>query len=115
MRAGSFFQWVHVGGRAPLQPPGRIAAPAALATHVHDRLFERRGTSFVEESTLQASMRTGGVLALRGLLTRCGLPAFDDVVAVTVGTQHGKEVPCGSPSEAVSSMAHMGVRGKSAT
>ena len=46
---------------------------------------------FVEESTLQASMRTGGVLALRALLPRCGLPAFDDVVAVTVGTQHGKK------------------------
>src|SRR5215510_7059997 len=34
---------------------------------------------------------TGGVLALIALLPSFGLAAFDDLVAVTVGTQHGYE------------------------
>jgi hypothetical protein len=54
-------------------------------------LLDRRGTSFVEEITLKAKMRTGGVLALIALLPSFGLAAFDDLVAVTVGTQHGYE------------------------
>jgi hypothetical protein len=36
-------------------------------------------------------MRTGGVLAFIALLPSFGLAAFDDLVAVTVGTQHGDE------------------------
>jgi hypothetical protein len=52
-------------------------------------LFDRRGTAFVEEIALKAIMRTVGVLALLALLTRCGLAAFDDLVAMTVGTHHG--------------------------
>jgi hypothetical protein len=47
--------------------------------------------SFVEESQRKARMRTGSVLALITLLPRFGLAAFDDLVAVTVGTQHGDE------------------------
>jgi hypothetical protein len=54
-------------------------------------LFDRRGTSCVEEITLKAIMRTVGVLALIALLPSFGLAAFDDLVAVTVGTQHGDE------------------------
>jgi hypothetical protein len=52
-------------------------------------LFDRRGTAFVEEISLKALMRTVGVLALLALLPSFGLAAFDDLVAVTVGTQHG--------------------------
>jgi hypothetical protein len=57
----------------------------------HDLLFDRGGTSCVEEIKLEAITRTGGVLALIALMTRFGLAAFDDVVTVTVGTQHGYE------------------------
>jgi hypothetical protein len=45
----------------------------------------------VEEITLQALMRTARVVAFRALLTRFGLAACDDLVAVTVGTKHGNE------------------------
>jgi hypothetical protein len=61
-----------------------------MTPHIHDRLFERRGTAWGEESALHALMRTGGVLALRAWLPSCGLATFDDLVAVTVGTQHGE-------------------------
>jgi len=54
-------------------------------------LFDRRGTAFVEEIALKAIMRTGGVLALIALLPSFGLAAFDDLVAVTVGTKHAYE------------------------
>jgi hypothetical protein len=54
-------------------------------------LFNRRGPSFVEEITLKAITRTSGVLALIALLPSFGLAAFDDLVTVTVGTQHGYE------------------------
>jgi hypothetical protein len=54
-------------------------------------LFDRRGTAFVEEIPLKAVMRTVGVLALIALLTRFGFAAFDDLVAMTIGTQHGNE------------------------
>jgi hypothetical protein len=54
-------------------------------------LFDRRGTSFVEEIPLKAIMRAVDVLALIALLPSFGLAAFDDLVAVTVGTQHGYE------------------------
>jgi hypothetical protein len=60
-----------------------------MATHIHALFFDRRGASFVEEIQLKAIMRTVAILALLALLPRCGLAAFDDVVAVTVGTQHG--------------------------
>src|SRR5215471_2484389 len=86
-----FFQCVNDRGRTNFQHPCRIADTAAIETHVHDLLFDRRGTSFVEEIQLKAIMRTGGVLALIALLTRFGLAAFDDLVAATVGTQHGNE------------------------
>jgi hypothetical protein len=36
-------------------------------------------------------MRTGRVLALIALLTCFGLATFDDVVALTMATQHGNE------------------------
>jgi hypothetical protein len=45
----------------------------------------------VEEVELKALMRTVGVLALIALLTSFGLAAFDDLIAVTVGTQHRHE------------------------
>jgi hypothetical protein len=70
----------------PLKHP-----PAAIETHVDDLLFDRGGTSFVEEIQLKAIMRTVGVLALIALLTRFGLAAFDDVVTMTVGTKHKHE------------------------
>jgi hypothetical protein len=63
----------------------------AVETHIHALLFDRRGTSFVDKIELKAITRTGDVLALIALLTRFGLAAFDDVVAVTVRTQHGYE------------------------
>jgi len=44
-----------------------------------------------DEITLQAIMRTVGVLALITRLARFGLAAFDDLIAVTVRTQHGNE------------------------
>jgi len=53
--------------------------------------LDRGGTSCVEEITLKAITGTVGVLALLALLTRFGLAAFDDVVAMTVGTKHGNE------------------------
>jgi hypothetical protein len=72
-------------------PPCRIADAAAIETHVYDLLFDRGGTSFVEEIKLKAITRTVGVLALIALLTSFGLATFDDLVAVTVGTPHGNE------------------------
>jgi hypothetical protein len=60
-----------------------------FAGSAHDLRFNRRGTSVVEEIKLKAIMRTAGVLALIALLTSFGLAAFDDLVAVTVGTKHG--------------------------
>jgi hypothetical protein len=57
----------------------------------YDLVFDRRSTSFVEEIELKAVMRTVGVLALIALYAGFGLAAFDDLVAVTVGTQHGNE------------------------
>jgi hypothetical protein len=36
-------------------------------------------------------MRTGSVLALITLVTRFGLAAFDDLIAMTVRTKHGNE------------------------
>jgi len=86
-----FFQCVNDGGRADLQHPCRIADTAAIETHIDDLLFDRRGTSFVEEIQLKAVTRTVGVLALIALLTRFGLAAFDDLVTVTVGTKRGYE------------------------
>src|SRR5215470_701409 len=77
--------------RANLQHPCHIADTAAIETHVHDLLFNRRGTSFVEEIQLKAITRTGGVLALIALLPNFGLAAFNDLVAMTMGTQHGDE------------------------
>jgi hypothetical protein len=74
-----------------LQYPCGVADPAAIETHVHDLLFDRRGPSFVEEIKLKAIMRAVGVLTLIALLTRFGLTAFDDVVAMTMGTKHGYE------------------------
>jgi hypothetical protein len=62
-----------------------------METHVDDLLFDRRGTPLLEEIQLKAIMRTGGMLALLGLLTCCGLATFDDLVAMTMGTQHGHE------------------------
>ena len=83
--AGSFFQRVNDSGRTNLQHPCRIADTAPIETHIHDLLFDRRGTAFVEEIALKAIMRTGGVLALIALLPSFGLAAFDNLVAVTVG------------------------------
>jgi hypothetical protein len=62
-----------------------------METQSHALLFARRGPACGEESALQAVMRTGGMLALRAWLTRCGLAACANVVAVTVGTPHGHE------------------------
>ena len=86
-----FFQGVTDGGWTDLQDPFRIADTAAIETHVHDLLCDRRGPSFVEEIQLKAIARTGGVLALLALLPSFGLAASDDVVAMTMGTQHGDE------------------------
>src|SRR5262245_55506749 len=84
-----FFQGVNNSSRTDLQPPCRIAAPTAIETPIDDLVFDRRGTSFVEEIELKAVRRAGGILALIALLTRFGLAAFDDLVTVTVGTKHG--------------------------
>jgi hypothetical protein len=62
-----------------------------MEAHVHDLCFDRRGTAFVEEVKLKARTRTVSVLALIAWLASFGLAAFDDAVAVTVGTQHGYE------------------------
>jgi len=51
----------------------------------------RWSTAFVEEITLKAIMRTVRILALITLLPSFGLAAFDDVVAMTMGTQHRYE------------------------
>jgi hypothetical protein len=77
--------------------------------------LDRRGTSFVEEFQLKAIMRTVGILAFIVLLTRFGLAAFDDVVAVTVGTKHGHAYHDALLPEAIRSMAHVEVKYKSAT
>jgi hypothetical protein len=72
--------------------PGKahgVADPAAIETPIHALLFDRRGPSFVEEITLQAIPRTGGVLALKALLACGGLATFDTLVTMTMGTQHG--------------------------
>jgi hypothetical protein len=87
--AGSFFQRVNDSGWTDLQHPCRIADTAAIATHLDNLLFDGRGTACVEEIELKAITRTVGVLALRALVARFSLAAFDDVVAVTVRTQHG--------------------------
>jgi hypothetical protein len=84
-----FFQRVNDSGWTDLQYPCGVAAPAAIETHVYDLLFDCRGPSFIEESKLKAITRAGGVLALKALLTRFGLATFDDVVTLTMGTQHG--------------------------
>ena len=91
MSAGSFFQGVHNGGRTDLQHSCRIADPTAIETHIDDLVFDRRSTSFVEKIELKAITRTGGVLALRALSAGFGLAAFDDLVAVTVGTPRSNE------------------------
>src|SRR5262252_9531662 len=88
LSADSFFQCVNDSGWADLQHPCRIADPAAIETHVDDLLFNRWSTAFVEEITLKAIMRTVRILALITLLPSFGLAAFDDVVAMTMGTQH---------------------------
>jgi hypothetical protein len=59
--------------------------------HSDDLLFDRRGTSSVEESQLKALMRTARVWACIALVTSLGRAALHDVVAVTVGTPHGNE------------------------
>jgi hypothetical protein len=48
-------------------------------------------TSFVEEIQLKAIMGAAAVLALIALLPSFGLAAFDDLVAMTMGTQHEDE------------------------
>src|SRR5262249_2970697 len=82
---------VNDSGWTDLQYPCGVADPAAIETHIHDLLFDRRGPSFVEEITLKAITRTGGVLALKALLTRFGLATFDNLVTTTMRTQHGYE------------------------
>ena len=89
LSAGSFFQSIHDGSRTHLQHPCCITDSAAIETHIDDLLFDCSGTAFVEKIQLKALTRTVGVLALQALLTRFGLAAFDDVVAVTVRTRHG--------------------------
>ena len=86
-----FFQRVNDSSRTHLHHPCCIADTATIETHVHDLLFDRWGTAFVEEISLKAIMRTGGVLVLITLLPSFGLAAFDDLVAVTVGTKHAYE------------------------
>jgi hypothetical protein len=88
---GSFFHRVDDSGRTDLQHPGRITDPTAMEAQVPDRLWDLRGASFLEELQLKALTKTVDVLALRALLTSRGLTAFDDVIAVTVGTKHGHE------------------------
>jgi hypothetical protein len=78
-----------VNSHQAFQYPCDVADPAAIARHIHDLLFDRRGPSFVEEIRLKALTRTASILALIALLTRCGLAAFDDVIAVTVRTKYG--------------------------
>jgi hypothetical protein len=53
--------------------------------------LDRRGTAFVEKIKLKAILGAAAVLALIALLPRFGLAAFDDVIAITMGTQHGNE------------------------
>src|SRR5919108_3612111 len=79
MSAGSFFQRVNDSGRTDLQHPCRIADPTAIETHIHDLLFDHRGTSFVEEIQLKPVMGAAGVLALVALLPSFGFAAFDDL------------------------------------
>ena len=86
-----FFQRVNDGSRTNLQHPCRIADTAAIETHIHNLLFDRRGTAFVEEIALKAITRTVGVLALIALLTGLGLTAYDDVATITVRSEHGHE------------------------
>jgi hypothetical protein len=45
------------GSRTNLQHPRRIADPAAIETHVHNLLVDRRSTSFVEESQLKPTFK----------------------------------------------------------
>ena len=47
----------------------------------------------VETSQLKALVGTADVLARIAVLTRFGLAAFDDLVAVTGRTQHGHAYP----------------------
>ena len=64
-----------------------------METHLHELLCDRRGPSVVEASTLKAITRTGGGLALKALLACFGLATFDNLVTMTMGTQHGYEYP----------------------
>jgi hypothetical protein len=57
-----------------------------METHGHALLCERRGTAFVEEIQLKAIRGAAAVLALRALLPSFGRVAFEDLVAMTMGT-----------------------------
>jgi hypothetical protein len=46
--------------------------------------------SCVDEIEQKAIMRTVGVLALRALVPGCGLATLEDLITMTVGTEHGK-------------------------
>src|SRR5262245_3340546 len=62
-----------------------------FSVDAYDLLLDRRGTAFVEKIKLKAITRAAAVLALIALLPSFGLAAFDDMVAMTMGTQHGDE------------------------
>ena len=86
-----FFQFVHNGGRTNLEYPGDVTHAAAIEAHVNDLRFDRRaatGLGAIEEKRL---MRTGGVVASVALFAGVGLPAFGDLLALTIGASNGNE------------------------
>ena len=91
MSPDSFFQRVNDSGWTNLQYPCRITDTAAIETHVHDLLFDRRGTAFVEEISLKAIMRTVGVLALIALYAGFGLATC--VFRPNVAPDSGSNLP----------------------
>jgi hypothetical protein len=76
-----------------IQDYQRIFPPQTIQVllHIHDLLFDRRGTSFVEEIKLKTIPRAASVLTLIALLTSFGLAALDDLITVTVRTKYGNE------------------------
>jgi hypothetical protein len=85
-----FFQLMNDRGWADLQDPCGVPDTTAIETQVNNVLFDRRQAPVVLEIKLKGITRAIGIGALVALCAGLGLAAFDDLVAVTVGTQQGR-------------------------
>jgi hypothetical protein len=86
-----FFELVQDRVSADAQDACGIADAAAIESHVDNLLFDLGSTPFVGRLKQERLVGTVGIMTAIALLVCIGLPAFGDVVTLTIRTRHSNQ------------------------